>query len=63
MKKKVLLSLITGAGIGLIAAGEYFFKYAMTPYKKKPDSKKYHLKIRYIVKNYGLKIFPNRNGI
>ncbi|EEJ72429.1 alpha/beta hydrolase [Lactobacillus ultunensis] len=40
MKKKLLLSSIAVAGLGLLAAGEYFFKYAMTPYNKEPDSKK-----------------------
>lgn len=40
MKKKLLVSSLTVAGLNLFAAGEYFFKYAMTPYNKKPDSKK-----------------------
>lgn len=40
MKKKILLSSLTAAGLSLFVAGEYFFKYAMTPYNKQPDSKK-----------------------
>ena len=60
MKKKVLLSLITGAGIGLIAAGEYFFKYAMTPYKKKPDPKKISPKDSLYREKLWFKNFPKQ---
>ncbi len=40
MKKKLLLSSALIAGAGMLAAGEYFFKMAMTPFNKKLDSKK-----------------------
>lgn len=37
MKKKLLLSSLALVGIGAIS--EYFFKFAMTPFNKTPDSK------------------------
>ena len=40
MKKKLLLTSLLAAGAGIFAAGDYFFKIAMTPCKKEPDSKK-----------------------
>ena len=39
MKKKIILSSLTLAGLGWLAISDYFFKYAMTTYKKKPESK------------------------
>ena len=39
MNKKLLACLLA-AEAGVVGVGEYFFKYAMTTYKKKPDSKK-----------------------
>ena len=40
MKKKILLASLAGAGLLAAAASDYFFKMAMTPFNKKPDSKK-----------------------
>ncbi|WP_309294852.1 hypothetical protein [Lactobacillus helveticus] len=40
MKKKIILSSLALAGLGWLAVSDYFFKYAMTTYKKKPESKK-----------------------
>lgn len=40
MKKKILLASLAGAGLLAVAASDYFFKMAMTPFNKKPDSKK-----------------------
>lgn len=39
MKKKIIISSLTLAGLGWLALSDYFFKYAMTTYKKKPESK------------------------
>lgn len=39
MKKKLWLSALALSGAGLLAVGNYFFKVAMTSYKKEPDSK------------------------
>lgn len=39
MKKKAILTAMGLAGAGWLAVSEYFFKYALTPYKKEPDSK------------------------
>ena len=40
MKKKLLLTSLLVAGTGFAIASDYFFKMAMTPFNKKPDSKK-----------------------
>jgi hypothetical protein len=40
MKKKIILLSLALAGLGWLAVSDYFFKYAMTTYKKKPESKK-----------------------
>lgn len=60
MKKKTLISLITIAGAGLVAAGDYFFKYAMTPYNKKPDSKKLSGKDSLYCEKLWFKNFPKQ---
>lgn len=61
MKKKILLASLAGAGI--FAASDYFFKMAMTPFNKKPDSKNYRVKIHCIVTKFGLEIFLKKNGV
>lgn len=39
LKKKLFLATCCLAGAGILTAGDYFFKFAMTPYNKQPDSK------------------------
>lgn len=60
MKKKALVSLIAGAGVGLVAAGEYFFKMAMTPFNKKPDSKEISPKDSLYREKLWFKNFPKQ---
>lgn len=62
MKKKIILSSLTLAGLGWLAISDYFFKYAMTTYKKKPESKELSGRDGYIVTSLGSKNLKNKNG-
>lgn len=61
MKKKLLLSSALIAGAGMLAAGEYFFKMAMTPFNKKLDSKKLSGKDPLYRDKVWFKDFPKKN--
>lgn len=63
MKKKLLLTSLLVAGTGFAIASDYFFKMAMTPFNKKPDSKSYQVKIHFIAIKFGLEIFQKKNGV
>ncbi|WP_288557057.1 hypothetical protein [uncultured Lactobacillus sp.] len=63
MKKKLLLTSLLAAGAGIFAAGDYFFKIAMTPYKKEPDSKKLSGKDSLYPDKVCFRDFPKKNGV
>lgn len=63
MKKKIILSSLALAGLGWLAVSDYFFKYAMTTYKKKLESKSYLVGMHSIATRFGLRSLKKQEWI